>query len=134
MNEMYNMSIVAHSSFVFLILGIVGINYLILWVSNDFIFYKRKRELFYAPLDSLGIGGIIFTGIVMMAAKHLSFSIENILMIVVSILFIFLEVKRSKGLKLVNSLEKFLLYKNYAKKILLSEFIITLVISLWMWR
>ena len=72
----------------------------------------------------------------MMAAKHLDFTIENIVMIVVSVILIVLEVKRAKYLKYMNpnkerSLEA---YKNYGIKLLYIEIVWILVIFLWMWR
>jgi hypothetical protein len=82
----------------------------------------------------MAIGGILFTGIVMMAAKHLDFSLENIIMIVFSFIIMYLEVKRAKGLKYLNpkvdnALEDF---KKYASFVLLAEVLFTLSISLWM--
>jgi len=133
MNEMYNMSIVTHGTFVFLMLAMILVNYVVILVSDDYIHYKRKRGIFYLPMDFVALGGVIFTGIVMMASKHLDFTIENIIMIAVSLLFIVLEITRAKEFKFVSTRDKFITYKIYAKKILLAEFAITLLISIWMW-
>lgn len=133
MNEMYNMGIVTHGTFVFWMLAMILVNYVVILVSDDLKIYRRKRGIFYVPLDFVGLGGIIFTGIVMMASKHLAFSIENIAMIVASLLFIILEVKRAKEFKFVNSTQKFMSYKLVVKKILLVEFAVTFFISIWMW-
>lgn len=134
MNEMYNMSIVTHGTFVFWMLAMILVNYVVILGSDDLAMYRRKRSIFYVPLDFVGLGGVIFTGVVMMASKHLAFTMENIVMITAGFLFIILEVKRAKELKFVNNADKFTGYKNYAKKILLVEFSITFLISIWMWK
>ncbi len=89
----------------------------------------------FTPIGSLAIGTIIFTGVIMMAAKHLEFTLENIIMIVFSIAIILLEVKRAKILKYLNpkpenALENF---KTIASYIFLFEIILTMSISIWMW-
>jgi len=134
MNEMYNMSIVTHY---YGVLGILGVILLNIWMLNkavDVQKYKRQMSLF-TPIGSIAIGTIIFTGVVMMAAKHLDFSIENIAMIIFAIAIIVLEVKRAKTLKWLNpkvegALEGF---KKYAIKILAIETFLTISVSIWMW-
>lgn len=133
MNEMYNMSIVTHYYSVIGILIVIFVNYLMLRRAVNTKDYQRQMSLF-TPIGSIAIGGILFTGIVMMAAKHLDFTLENIIMIVFSLVIIYLEVKRAKGLKYLNpkvdnALESF---KRYASFILLAELLLTLSISLWM--
>lgn len=132
MNEMYNMSVVLHGAFVFLLLGMILINYAMLIVSSELGKYRRKRSVIIFPLDFVSMGGIIFTGIIMMAAKHLDFTIENIAMIAAAVLFIVAEKKRGKEFKYVKNNDEFELYKPYAKKILMMEFFIVLAISIWM--
>jgi len=133
MNEMYNMGIVTHGTFVFWMLAMILVNYVVILVSDDLKIYRRKRGIFYVPLDFVGLSGVIFTGVVMMASKHLDFTLENIAMIAASLLFIILEVKRAKEFKFVNSTQKFMSYKLVVKKILLVEFAVTFFISIWMW-
>lgn len=129
MNEMYNMSIVTHYYSVIGILIVIFINLGMLYRAKDIKIYQRQMSLF-TPLGSMAIAGIIFTGIVMMASKHLNFSIENIIMIVFSIVIIILEAKRVKTLKYLKS--ELNGYKRYANKLLLSEIFLTLSISAWM--
>jgi hypothetical protein len=134
MNEMYDMSIVTHNFGVIGILIVVFINLVLLFSATDIKKYKRVMSLF-TPIGSLAIGAVIFTGVVMMAAKHLEFSVENIVMILFAVSIIFLEVTRAKTLKRVNvkneeSLENF---KKFATRILLLEVAITLLMSAWMW-
>ena len=134
MNEMYDMSIVTHYYGVVGILVVVLINIWMLNRANNIQNYKRQMRIF-TPIGSTAIGVIIFTGVIMMAAKHLDFTIENIAMILFAVAIIILEVKRAKSLKYLDSridgaLEGF---KTLAAKILLFEVIITISISIWMW-
>ncbi len=134
MNEMYEMSIVTHYYSVIGILVVILANFWMLYRANDLVKYQRQMSLF-TPIGSTAIGGIIFTGVIMMAAKHLEFTLENIVMIVFSLMIIFVEVKRLKTLKylrvkLENALE---IYKKMAYRCLASEVVIILSISIWMW-
>ena len=133
MEDMYSMSIVIHYYGVLGILVVIFINNLMLKKAQNITDYKRQMSL-YTPVGSIAIGVVIFTGVVMMAAKHLDFTVENILMIFFSIAIIYLEVKRAKGLKYIdareeNALEKF---KVYGAGLLMMELVLTLSISIWM--
>lgn len=132
MNEMYNMSVVLHGGFVFLLLGMILVNYVLLIAADELSIYRRKRSVIIFPLDFVSLGGVIFTGIIMMAAKHLEFTIENIAMIVVAVLFVIAERRRGKKFKYIKSSDEFELYKEYAKKILMVEFVTVSLISIWM--
>jgi len=134
MNEMYNMSIVTHNYGVILVLGMILVNFYMLFSTNDVKKYKRRHTLFM-PIGMTTIGVILFTGIVMMAAKHLDFTIENIVMIVFVIFLIFLENKRSSTLRYTdfrvnNAYED---YKKFSVKIFMIEVLLVLSISAWMW-
>ena len=133
MNEMYNMSIVTHYYSVMGVLGVILVNVLMLLKATNISSYKRFMTLFM-PIGSIGIGTVVFTGVIMMAAKHLDFSIENILMIIFAIAMIVLEAKRSSRLKYLNSKEEnaLELYKKYAFNILKIEVLMTISISAWM--
>jgi hypothetical protein len=77
----------------------------------------------------------IFTGIVMMAGKHLNFSFANIVMIMLSIIFIGLEVKRYKTLKYETDIKQenaFERYKQKAFRILGIEMALLVAMSAWM--
>jgi len=134
MNEMYDMGIVTHNWGVMLVLGVIFINIFMLFGIKNIAKYKRAMLLF-TPIAATAIGTVIFTGVVMMAAKHLEFTIENIAMILFAVILIYLERKRAKALK--NSSQKdsgsFKEFKSYAFKILLLEIFVTLSISTWMW-
>ena len=135
MNEMYNMGLSIHSFGSVALLGVVFINILYLKSANDLNKYKRKMSILLMPLSSMVLGGVIFTGIVMMAAKHLNFSIANIAMIFISVVLIILEAKRSKTLKYINSKKEHGLkaYKNFAMRIFYVEMALIAIISIWMW-
>ncbi len=134
MNEMYDMSIVTHNFGVMGILAVIFINVMMLLGAKELNVYRRKMMLF-TPIGSTMLGVVLFTGVVMMAAKHLDFTIENIVMILFGLALIVLEAKRMKKLKYLNSKEEgvFAKYKSEAMTILQIELALVLAISAWMW-
>ena len=135
MNEMYSMGLDLHSIGAVAILAVVFLNLFILISYQDLKKYKRLNSVFLQPLTFTTLGLMIFTGVIMMAAKHLDFTFANIVMIVISIVFIVLEMKRLKSLKYL-SIKKdhaFNAYKPMARTILQVEFALLLLISLVMW-
>ena len=135
MNEMYNMGLGIHSVGEIVLLAVILGNILYLKMATSLKKYKRVMSVVLVPLTASIIGFAIFTGIIMMAAKHLDFTLENIVMILISLILIFLEVKRIKNLRYVNVNKERALeaYKAFGLKILLLEFLLVLLISLWMW-
>jgi len=135
MNEMYSMGLDLHNWSAIAVLLLIFINLFVLISSQDLTKYKRMNALYWVPLEITLLGSLLFTGIVMMAAKHLSFSIANIFMIIIGIVVIALEVKRLKALKYLNSTKEhaFNIYKPFARTLLQIEFILVLLMSLWMW-
>jgi len=135
MNEMYNMGLSIHSIDTIVLLGVIFLNIFILRMAQDLQKYKRLMSIVLLPLSATVLGVAIFTGVIMMAAKHLDFTVENIAMIVISVVLIGLEVKRAKSLKYMNPKKERALeaYKNYATRLLYIEVVWTAVISLWMW-
>jgi len=133
MNEMYNISIVTHNFSVLVVLGVMSINLYKIYAATDVQAY-RKYHMLYNPMGLTVFGAVIFTGIIMMAAKHLDFSIANIIMIIFSIVLIVLEAKRAKDLRYLMNKDSdgFLVYKKYAQKILLSEIFVTVAIYIGM--
>jgi len=134
MNEMYDMSIVTHNYGVFFILSVILINIIFIVTAKDIKKYVKAMRLFN-PISGTAIGIVLFTGVVMMAAKHLEFSIENIIMIIFATTLMVLEGKRASKLKWTNpkledALEN---YKKYVLKIFAIEIFMVLIISLWMW-
>ncbi len=135
MNEMYNMGLNLHSIGAGAILAIIFLNLFILISYNDLKKYKRISSIFLQPLTFTTLGLVIFTGIIMMAAKHLDFTFANIVMIIISIIYIALEVKRVKSLRYLSTTKDhaFNAYKPLARTILQIEFIMVLLIAIWMW-
>ncbi len=135
MNEMYNMGLSLHSIGAGAILAVIFINLFILMSYNDLKKYKRLHSIVLWPMTFSVLGFVIFTGVVMMAAKHLDFTFANIVMIIISIVYIFLEAKRVKSLKYLSDTKDhaFNAYKPMARSILQIEFVLIVLISLWMW-
>ena len=135
MNEMYNMGLSLHSWSAIAVLAIIFINLFLLISSKELEKYKRMHSLYLMPLVITVLGALLFTGVVMMAAKHLNFTLENILMIIVGIILIVLEAKRAKALKYLSTTKEhaFEVYKPFARTILQIEFVLVLLMSLWMW-
>ncbi|MDF1877028.1 hypothetical protein JHD47_04300 [Sulfurimonas sp. SAG-AH-194-L11] len=135
MNEMYSLGLSIHSVVAFAILGVIFMNLFLLISKNDLKEYKRLHSIVLWPITFSVLGVTIFTGIIMMAAKHLDFSFANIIMILISIVYIALEVKRVKSLKYLSDTKEhaFNAYKPIARTILQVEFILILMLSLGMW-
>lgn len=135
MDQMYAMGVTIHSFGIVLLLVAMITNLIVLRQAQDSKKYKRVRSLVLLPLNSMLVAAAIFTGTIMMAAKHLDFTLENILMIIVSIVLIAKEVRRSKALKHVDDDEflDFIVYKQFAYKLIYFELFIVLAISAWMW-
>ncbi len=133
MNEMYSMTIVIHFIATMAFLGISAANILLLWGAKDIRSYALRVRVFM-PMSTIAIFLLIFTGAVLMAAKHLDFTVENIIMIVFSVILIVLEAKRYSLLKHANiSLDDILeIYRAKAMKILAFELIGTMAIAAWM--
>jgi len=135
MNEMYNMGLSLHSIGTVAILAVLFLNLFLLISHKDLKKYKRLLTVFITPLTYTTLGYVIFTGVVMMAAKQLDFTLENIVMILLSIAYIVLEVKRLQSLKYLDSRKEraFDAYKPLARTILQIQFLLVLLISIWMW-
>ncbi len=130
---MYALSIVIHNAGVVILVGMIAVNMLLLLRAVEIRPYvKRMRVLM--PVSASMIAVIIFTGMVMMAAKRLDFSVENIVMILFSILLIVLEAKRYKGLKRTDPTapEGFAEYKRKAMKLMGIALGGSLLIAGWM--
>ncbi len=135
MDQMYAMGVTIHSlSVMALILSII-LNIYMLVRAHDIERYQRIRSIVLLPLNSMLVASVIFTGVIMMAAKHLDFTFENFVMILLSILLVAKEVHRSKVLKHVDdeNMDDFLRYKEFAYKIISVELGLVLVVSAWMW-
>ncbi|NPA60558.1 MAG: hypothetical protein GXO30_08905 [Epsilonproteobacteria bacterium] len=135
MNEMYSMGLSIHSIGAVVLLGTIFLNIVVLRLAKDIKKYKRVMSIFLIPLSITSIGLAVFPGVIMMAAKHLDFTIENIVMIVISIAIIVLEARRAKYLTFMRDDRERVLeaYSMFAFKILYIEVGLVGVISVWMW-
>lgn len=135
MNEMYTMGLSLHNWSAVAVLAMIFLNLFLLISFEELSKYKRVNALYLLPLEITLLGSLLFTGIVMMAAKHLNFTIENVMMIIVGIAVVVLEAKRLKALKYLNAKKEhaFMAYKPFARTLLQIEFIMVFLMSLWMW-
>ena len=134
MNQMYNMSLSIHEVGIFLLLLVFAGSLWQLKNADDLMVYLKKMRI-QSPMIMMLMFVPIFTGMVMMAAKHLEFTVANIVMIVLSIVLIVFEIKRSKPLKYASIAEEgaFENYKKDAKTILVAEMALIVMISIWMY-
>lgn len=97
MNEMYAMSQSIHIySVIGLILTLLVMMAMHKVKGNFSKFVKKIKIMMIIHLSVLGF--VVMTGTVMMAAKHLSMTPANLLMIVSAFIIITLEIKRNKAL------------------------------------
>ena len=121
---MYNMGLSIHSLGIVVLLGVLVLNFAVIQKSTSFEKYRRLNSIFLLPLTATVLGVAFFTGVIMMAAKHLDFTLANLVMIFVSFILIVLERKRNKALQV---------YKTFGVKILVIEMVLILAMSTWMW-
>ena len=134
MEALYTAGLEIHFVGIVVLLAVVIFNIIMLGLSHQIIRYAKRLRI-VMPISSSLIIITIFTGIVMMAAKHLNFSLANIAMIILSILFIILEVKRYKILKYETDIKQdnaFVQYKKKALRILGIELATLVAMSAWM--
>ncbi len=134
MNKMYEMSLLLHE-FGVLVLIVIFLGSLWQLRRADEVMVYLKKMRIQSPMIMMAMFLPIFTGMVMMAAKHLEFSVANIVMIVLSVVLIIFEVKRSKPLKYASIVEEgvFEKYKKDASSILVAELVLIALISSWMY-
>jgi hypothetical protein len=83
----------------------------------------------WMPIYAFALASVTFTGIVMMASKHLIFDLPNIFMILNSALLLMLEIIRHKRLK-ASPLSDEQIYVVFAKRIYAIE-LISIVITVY---
>lgn len=134
MNEMYSMSIVMHDFGILALVIAIIVNVAMLQRARERKKYTRMMRI-YMPFSVMSLAAVMFTGVVMMAAKHLTFTVENIAMIAVSIVLIVLELNRYRALKYMDRSrsDALVLYRIKAMKIMGAELLLIIVISIWMW-
>ena len=131
---MYTMGLEIHTVGVIVLMGVVMFNITMLALSNQVIRYAKRMRI-VMPISASLIALILLTGMIMMAAKHLHFTLANDAMIVVGIVMIVLEAKRYKTLKRRTDITQegaFALYKRKAFRYLGIEMALLLSVTLWM--
>lgn len=134
MEAMYTMGLEIHYVGVIVLMGVVLFNIVMLSLSNHVVRYAKRMRI-VMPISASLIALILLTGSIMMAAKHLHFTVANIAMIIVAIVMIVLEAKRYKTLKRRTDITQegaFELYKRKAFRFLGIEAALLLAISVWM--
>ncbi len=125
---MYTSAIDYHIYTVLLLVVTITLFYLFTQLQRDFSRYKILIRN-WMPIYIFALASATFTGIVMMAAKHLIFDLPNILMIFSSLFLIGLEIIRHKRMK-ASPLSDEKLYILFAKRIYATE-LITLFITVY---
>lgn len=130
MNEMYEMSQSIH---IYSVIAAVFTLILMMVVHK----LKSEQETFVKTIAIIMVfhasflGSAALTGMIMMAAKHLSFTAANLLMIIALFVIIGLEIKRNKILKMVVKFKRVELsvYKRVAFNYELIELVLIVGIS-----
>ncbi|MEJ2467750.1 MAG: hypothetical protein P8Y65_07720 [Campylobacterales bacterium] len=127
------MSLQLHYGLVLVWLGIIAFNAAMLQFAVRAPEYVRRARI-AMPFSVMAIAALAFTGTVMMAAKHLDFTLENIAMILVTVVLIVLESRRYKTFRRLRTkmADALALYRPYGLKLLAAEFALTLLMTLWM--
>ncbi|MDD4884643.1 hypothetical protein [Sulfuricurvum sp.] len=134
MEAMYTTGINIHYFGVMVLMGVVLFNIIMLALSKHIIQYAKRMRI-VMPISGSLIALILFTGAVMMAAKHLHFTLSNIAMITIAIVMIILEAKRYKTLKRRTDITQenaFSEYKKKAFRFLGIEMAMLGVMTIWM--
>jgi hypothetical protein len=134
MEALYSTGLEIHFVGVVVLMAVVMFNIIMLALSHQIVRYAKRLRI-VMPISSSLIIITIFTGVVMMAVKHLNFSLANSMMIVLSVIFIALEIKRYKILKYetdINQENAFIQYKKKAFPFLGIEMLLLIVMSIWM--
>jgi len=134
MEEMYQMGLQIHDVALIVLGGVVIFNITMLMMAKHIVRYAKRMRI-VMPISASLITAVIFTGVVMMAAKHLSFTLANVAMIVASVAMIVFEAKRYSILKRktdIHSEDGFRGYKTKAYRLLGGEIAILAIMTLWM--
>jgi len=130
---MYTTSLQLHFGLVIVWLGVIAFNAAMVQFAVQAPEYVRRARI-VMPFSVMAIAALAFTGTVMMAAKHLDFTLENIAMILVTVVLTVLEARRYKTVRRIRTkvAEALALYRPFALKLLAAEFAVTMLMTLWM--
>ena len=125
---MYTSAIDYHIYTVLLLVITITLFYLFTQLQRDFNRYKIMIRN-WMPIYIFALASATFTGIVMMAAKHLIFDLPNILMVFSSLFLIGLEIIRHKRMK-ASPVSDEQIYITFAKRIYAIE-LLTLFVTVY---
>lgn len=134
MEAMYTMGLEIHYFGVIMLVGVVVFNIIMLSLNKQVIQYAKRMRI-VMPISASLITLVLFTGMVMMAGKHLQFTFANSAMIIIGIVMIILEVRRYGTLKHHTDIAQegaFADYKRKAFRLLGIEVALLLLMSVWM--
>ena len=134
MEAMYATGLGIHYFGVIVLMGVVVFNIAMLAFSQQVVRYAKRMRI-VMPVSASLLALILFTGAVMMAAKHLAFNAPNIAMIVIAVVMIILEAKRYKTLKRQTDISRegaFEGYKSKAFRFLGIEMALLVAMTGWM--
>jgi len=134
MEAMYTTGLNIHYFGVIVLMGVVVFNIVMLSLSHHIIRYSKRMRI-VMPISGSLIALILFTGAVMMAAKHLQFTFSNTAMLVIAVVMIILEAKRYKTLKRRTDISQegaFGVYKKKAFLFLGIEMGLLIMMNIWM--
>lgn len=135
MEAMYTLGLSIHSITTALFLAVLLLNFVLLYRFEDIVRYKRLNSVVMTPLTLMIYSFVVFTGVLMMAAKRLDFTTPNSVMVVLSVVVLLVEIQRIKTLRFIDPKQRdsFVNYKGVFMKMIGLEIVATLFISLWMW-
>jgi len=130
---MYLMSLQLHFGLVLVWMGVIAFNAAMVQFAVRAPESVRRARI-VMPFSVMAIAAVAFTGTVMMAAKRLDFTLENVAMIVVTVILIVLEARRYKTVRRLRTkmADALALYRPYALKLLGAELGLTMLMTLWM--
>lgn len=134
MEAMYTTGLNIHYFGVIVLMGVVVFNIVMLSLSHHIIRYSKRMRI-VMPISGSLIALILFTGAVMMAAKHLQFTFSNTAMLVIAVVMIILEAKRYKTLKRRTDISREGAFGEYKKKAFLFlgiEMGLLIMMNIWM--
>jgi hypothetical protein len=134
MEAMYTTGLNIHYFGVIVLMGVVVFNLVMLSLSHHIIRYSKRMRI-VMPISGSLIALILFTGAVMMAAKHLQFTLSNTAMMVIAVVMIILEAKRYKTLKRRTDISREGAFGEYKKKAFLFlgiEMGLLIMMNIWM--
>jgi len=126
MEYMLHYGLLAHKYLIYAYIAVLFFHLAVLLKSEDGSRYRRFMLIYNPMLILPTLGGVLFSGLVLLTVNQFSFDIANSVMIVASIGLIIHEYKRAKELRLTPNAE-FSHYKKRALRYLATNIFIVFV-------